>query len=739
MRSSRLMQQIVALGRSAAIVGAYTLVWLALDRAAVLFETVPEVSLFYPPPALNFVLLQVFGLRYLPALFLASLVDVWFVPPINLPWFQGLIYALLTVAVYGGANVFLKRWLNVDSSLSRFRDVLRFMLVGTLIAPLALAVLAVANLAIAGVVSWSDWKTYTLHFWIGNSVGIASLAPFLLICVVPWLQSVISQGRLQLPQLTLWVWLELTAEAIALLLGIWVGFGIRIDGNASFVYVTFLPMLWLTVRYGLPSATISILLINFGVAYIESLQEQGPQLGFALARTQFYMLTISQTALLLGATITRRMQTYRRAQYKALQEELLNRVGRSLNSQLAPDRVLQEIVRLTGENLKVDRVVIWQIGAEQVEIVTEWRATPQVSSMLKVSLPLSEWFNCVDPDADSWQHQPFQTANYADYSHSPSRAALIDRGQILSIARVPIFVRDQFFGSLALHTTMAPRSFSSDEIQLLEQISENAAIALHNAQSYQDLERLVHKRTEALEEAQLGAEAANRAKSQFLANMSHELRTPLTSILGFSNVLLQQLFGSLTPKQKQYLETISDSGEHLLTLVNDILDLAKTEAGREELELETISVAEMCQSCLELMQERADNRGLELIFTLASEVTTCVVDKRRLKQILVNLLSNAIKFTESGSVTLQVSQSNHNTEFAVCDTGIGIAPSDQALLFQPFQQLDSDINRRHEGTGLGLALSQRLAQIHGGEIVVQSNNIIQGSCFTLRLPQPPQD
>ncbi len=738
MRSSRLMRQVIASGRSIAIVGAYISGWLALDRAAVIFETAPEVSLFYTPPALDFVLLQVFGLRYLPALFLASLIDVWFVPPINISWLHGLIYALLTVVVYGGANVLLKRWLGLDSRLSRFRDMLWFVIVGTIVAPLVLATLAVFNLAIAGIIPWSDWKIYTLHFWIGDSVGIASLAPFLLVCVVPWLRSVGLRLRFRLPQLTLRVWLELTAETIALLLGIWVAFGIRIDGNAIFAYIAFLPMLWLTVRYGLPAATISISLINSGAGYIESLQSQAPHLGFDLARIQFYMLTISQTALLLGATISRRMQVYRHNQQKARQEALVYHISRSLNSQLEPNWVLQEIVRLTGENLKVDRVVIWQIGAEQVEVVQEWRVTPQVPSMLGESLALSEWFNRTAPDTDVYRHQPFQAFNYADYPHSPTRSALIERSQVLSIARVPIFIRDQFFGSLALHTITAHRTFSPDEIQLLEQISENAAIALYNAQSYQNLERLVHKRTQALEEQQLIAEAANRAKSDFLANMSHELRTPLTSILGFSSVLLQQLFGSLTQKQRQYLETISVSGEHLLALINEILDLARIEAGREELELETVSVVEMCQSCSTLMQERADHRGLELILALELDVTTCVVDKRRLKQILVNLLSNAIKFTESGSVTLRVSQSNNNIEFAVSDTGIGIALSDQALLFQPFQQLDSDLDRRHEGTGLGLVLSQKLAQLHGGEIVVQSN-VGEGSCFRLRLPQPPRN
>ncbi|WP_181314340.1 ATP-binding protein [Phormidesmis priestleyi] len=734
-RSSRLTRRLVASARSIAIVGVYTLSWLALDRASLIFETAPEVSLFYPPPALNFVLLQVFGLRYLPALFLTSLIDVWFVPPINIPWFYGLIYALLTAGVYGGANVFLSRCLRIDPSLNRFRDVLRFVLIATLITPLVLAVLAVANLAIAGTVSWSDWKIYTLHFWIGDSIGIASLAPFLLVCVVPWLRSVISQRRFRLPDLTLRVWLERTAEASALLLGIWVGFGIRINGNPSFAYVSFLPMLWLTVRYGLPAATISILMINSGFGYIESLQSQAPQLGFDLAKVQFYMLTISQTALLLGAIITRRMQVYHCIQQKARQEELLHHISRSLNSQLEPDRVLQEIVRLTGENLKVDRAVIWQIGAEKVEVVEEWRVTPQVCSMLGGSLPLSEWFDRTDPDADVWQHEPFQAFNYADCFRSQTRSDLIKQSQTLSIVRVPILIHNKFYGTLSLHTTTVHRTFSPDEIRLLEQISENAAIALHNAHSYQNLEQLVHKRTQAFEEQQLIAEAANCAKSEFLANMSHELRTPLTSILGFSSVLLKQLFGSLTDKQRQYLETISASGHHLLSLINEILDLARIEAGREELELETISVTEVCQSCSDLMQERAADRGLELILILGLDVTTCIADKRRLKQILVNLLSNAIKFTESGSVTLRVSQSGDDIEFAVSDTGIGISPSDQALLFQPFQQIDSKLDRNYEGTGLGLALSQKLAQLHGGEITLRSST--EGSCFTLRLPQPP--
>lgn len=720
--------------RTAIIVIIYTVTWLALDRISVAFETAPEVALFYPPPALDFVLGLVIGVRYLPALLLPRLLDVWFVPPLNLPPISGLAYALLGTIVYGGANILLVRQLRVEPQLRRFRDVFWFVLCATLLAPLLLAILSVTTFAIAGVVRWADWGVRILHFWVGDSTGIASLAPFILVRVVPWIRARLAPltNSTAQPRLSRGMMLERFAEAIALVFCTWIAFGMELQGSL-FLYTCFLPMIWLTVRYGLGAATLAILTINSGAALIVSLREPAPHIGIELANFQFCMLAVSQTALLLGATITRRFQAFLQIQAQARQEQVLNSISRAINSSCNPNQVLQEIVRLTGESFQVDRVVIWQLGEKQIVAVNEWRQDAQVTSILGVHSSISEWFAQRDPDGDSWQHESFQAWDYAALPHSPSRSTLMQQAQICSILRVPIFIQEQFFGNLSLHTTTTHRAFTPEEVYWLEQIAEQAAIALYNAKSLERLQQLVRERTQELEQEKLISESASRAKSEFLANMSHELRTPLTSIQGFSSILSQQIFGPLNDRQQQYVTAIHSSGKHLLELINDILDLSVIEAGRDELMLELVVVEEICQSCLSLLSERALQRGLELQLEIAPHLTTIQADRRRLQQILVNLLANAVKFTAAGSVKLRVSRTGTWIEFAVIDTGIGIAEADRAKLFQPFQQLDSGLNRQYEGTGLGLALSQRLAKLHGGEITLQSQ-LEHGSCFTLRLP-----
>jgi len=236
-----------------------------------------------------------------------------------------------------------------------------------------------------------------------------------------------------------------------------------------------------------------------------------------------------------------------------------------------------------------------------------------------------------------------------------------------------------------------------------------------------------------LRASQEAAEAASRAKSEFLATMSHELRTPLNAIMGLSQLLQQEIVGSVNEKQKEYINCIYTSGEQLLAVINDILDLSKVEAGKEELLLLPLSVSEICNYAISTVRDGALEKGLQLTSEIDPEADTCIADERRIKQMLLNLLTNAVKFTPAGEVSLVVKKLPQGMKFIVSDTGIGIDSSQFQFLFQPFKQLDSKLNRQFEGTGLGLALTRKLARLHGGDVTVTST-LGEGSNFTLFLP-----
>jgi len=232
-------------------------------------------------------------------------------------------------------------------------------------------------------------------------------------------------------------------------------------------------------------------------------------------------------------------------------------------------------------------------------------------------------------------------------------------------------------------------------------------------------------------------EAANRHKSEFLANMSHELRTPLNAIIGFSEVLEERLFGELNAKQAEYIHDIFTSGGHLLSLINDILDLSKIEAGKMELELASFDLVGTLQGVLTLVRERATRHGIELGLDVGAGVGLIVADERKVRQILLNLLSNAVKFTpDGGRVALAAKRGSDVVEITVADTGIGISPEDQAALFEEFRQVGADAARKHEGTGLGLALAKRFVELHGSTIRVESA-AGKGTTFTFSLPDRP--
>ena len=317
-----------------------------------------------------------------------------------------------------------------------------------------------------------------------------------------------------------------------------------------------------------------------------------------------------------------------------------------------------------------------------------------------------------------------------------------------SLAVLPLKLEERVLGVLSVDSSRTQRVLTVADQRLLATLANQVALAIANALAYRqiaqlniDLEAKVQERTEALrlqqhelQQVNTRLEVANRHKSEFLANMSHELRTPLNAIIGFSEVLLEQMFGDVNARQEEYLNDILSSGQHLLSLINDILDLAKVEAGKMELELGMFDLRHVLEGSLVMVKERALAHGLTLSLDMADDLSVITGDERKVKQILFNLLSNAVKFTpDKGKVGIVAKRINGAVQIAVWDTGVGIAPEDQQRIFEEFQQVGYRLAGKTEGTGLGLALTKRFVELHGGTLGVESTPGY-GSTFTFTLP-----
>jgi signal transduction histidine kinase/CheY-like chemotaxis protein len=280
--------------------------------------------------------------------------------------------------------------------------------------------------------------------------------------------------------------------------------------------------------------------------------------------------------------------------------------------------------------------------------------------------------------------------------------------------------------------------------QNVQPIVENGTIIGYQALARditkrREAEDALLKRSEELDTTNAKLARALRTKDEFLANMSHELRTPLNAILGRTEILMEGIHGPVTERQASSLKVIEESGNHLLELINDILDLAKIEAGKITLDIQPVAIAHLCESSLQFVRQTAHKKRINLLADLEPALDNCLGDERRLKQVLINLLSNAVKFTPAGGEVGLKAFSDAETEtvqFQVWDSGIGIAPKDMEQLFKPFVQLDSSLARSHEGTGLGLSLVFRLTEMHGGSVTLESE-VGVGSRFTVTLPQRP--
>ena len=400
----------------------------------------------------------------------------------------------------------------------------------------------------------------------------------------------------------------------------------------------------------------------------------------------------------------------------------LGEISRAVSSTLDVDTVLDTIVSRASQLAGADGCAIYEY--DEPTQAFHVRATHNFDRALVETLqamPLRKGEGVMGRATEA--QEPIQIADIAvpGAYQSHLRDVLIGAG-FRALLSVPLLREGQIIGSLSLNRK-APGAFPSEVLEVLKTFATQSALAIQNA-------RLFHE----LADKSRQLEAASRHKSEFLANMSHELRTPLNAVIGFSEVLIQRMFGALNDKQEEYLKDIYASGQHLLSLINDILDLSKIEAGRMELVPAPFHLPTALENAVTLVRERAARHGITLELDLDPRLGELVGDERKVKQVLLNLLSNAVKFTpEGGRISVKAGLTDGAVEIAVTDTGVGIAPEDQAAIFEEFRQVGSDETRKQEGTGLGLTLAKKFVELHGGRIWVASK-LGTGSTFTFTLP-----
>ncbi len=400
----------------------------------------------------------------------------------------------------------------------------------------------------------------------------------------------------------------------------------------------------------------------------------------------------------------------------------LGEVSRAVSSTLDIEAVLDTIVTRASQLARGAGCSIYEYDedAERFELRATHRYDAEFVEALRAS-PLRKGEGLMGRAAE--MHEPAQIPDITQPGayRSSLRDTLIRFGY-RALLSVPLLREDQIIGSLSFNRK-TPGEFSREVVEVLKTFATQSALAIQNARLFREIEDKSRQ-----------LEVASQHKSEFLANMSHELRTPLNAIIGFSEVLTDRMFGDLNEKQEEYLKDIYASGTHLLSLINDILDLSKIEAGRMELELTEFDLPTAIENALMLVRERAGRRSITLHTAVDRQLGQIQADERKIRQVVLNLLSNAIKFTpEGGRIEVGALPKDGFVEVSVSDTGIGIAPEDQEKVFEEFRQVGTAA-KKVEGTGLGLTLCRKFVELHGGRIWVKSE-VGAGSTFTFTLPR----
>jgi PAS domain S-box-containing protein len=433
----------------------------------------------------------------------------------------------------------------------------------------------------------------------------------------------------------------------------------------------------------------------------------------------------------------------KQAEEEKLLRELTQRVHQSLNL----SEILQICVAEIRSVLNCDRVLVYQFQADWSGIVV----AESVADGWKTTLDEQITDSCLQqhPNLLSHPSQPIVTNDIYKAGYTECHIQLLEEYQVKANISVPIQLTDNLWGLLIGHQCTSPREWRSQNIKLLQTVSAQMGIAIQKAILYNQVQTELKVRHQAEQQLTItNAELmrVTRLKDEFLANMSHELRTPLNAILGITEGLQDNIFGPVNPQQVKSLAIVERSASHLLSLINDILDVAKIESGQIDLDTVPTIVSHLCQTSLAFVKQQAWKKRIQLEIKIPLNLPELMIDERRIRQVLINLLTNAVKFTPEGgtvllTVTSEVKSGMHQAgetidqtlHFSVCDTGIGIAPENIKKLFQPFMQIDSSLNREHQGTGLGLALVKQIVELHGGSVELTSELGV-GSCFSFDLP-----
>jgi len=483
---------------------------------------------------------------------------------------------------------------------------------------------------------------------------------------------------------------------------------------------------------------------------IDLTQQLSNQLTIAIQQASLYDQI--QSELLL------RQQAEANIALKLRQQETLSTITQQVRESLDVKQILEVVTQQVKDILSADRVIVFQLFPDGRSQIVEEAVSSDFPKLKDCHWLDEVWSQ--DILDHYWQGQPRIVPDVMNDIWTSCLVEYSNAGQIQSKIVAPILQdlkedgenhrwvaewnRHKLWGILVVHACREKRVWQESEAQLLQQIANQLAIAIQQSNLFKKLQEELIERQQAQEELtqrnqQLAR--ATRLKDEFLANMSHELRTPLNAILGMTEALQEEVFGSLNAQQIKALQTVESSSSHLLSLINDILDVAKIESGQFEPEYSSVPLLPLCSSGLAFIKQQAFKKGIQLEIKVSPNLPNLLVDERRIRQVLINLLSNAVKFTPSGGlITLKASllpraedsQKNY-LRLAVIDTGIGIASNNIKKLFQPFVQIDSKLNRQYTGTGLGLSLVKQIVELHGGEVGVTSELGV-GSCFTIDLP-----